>query len=180
MGDSAEKRITEVTSFRLDTEMMNNLKSVAKKEKTTVNTLVSNILESHLGWDIYAAEVGWVVMLKAGLIEIIKSLDNEAIANVAKKVADSGAKEISLYMRGKYGIDEWISITRDRARMSGFSLKEHKLKDKTKLVMHHDMGENWSVFFKSYYETVFNDLGAKVSIDFTENAIMIELENSSL
>lgn len=123
----------------------------------------------------------WQVgMLKAGLIEIIKSLDNEAISKVAKKVADSGAKEISLYMRGKYGIEEWISITRDRARMSGFSLKEHRGKDKTRLVMHHDMGENWSVFFKTYYETVFNDLGAKVSIDFTENAIMIELENSSL
>jgi len=45
--------------------------------------------------------------------------------------------------------------------------------------MHHDMGEKWSVFFKSYYETVFNDLGAKVSIDFTENTVMIELENIS-
>ena len=179
MVDLKEKRISEVTSFRLNTEMMNDLKSVAKKQKLPVNTLVSNILESHLGWDISAAEVGWVVMLKAGMIEMIKSLDEQAVSNIAKKVADVGAKEISLYMRGKYGIDEWISIFRERSKMSGFSLKEHKEKDRIKLVMHHDMGEKWSVFFKSYYETVFNDLGAKVSIDFTENTVMIELENIS-
>lgn len=178
MDGSQEKSITEVTSFRLNTKMLNNLKTVAKKEKTNVNTLVSQILESHLGWDLYAAEVGWVVMLKAGMMEIIKNLDAETITNIAKKIADSGAKEIALYMRGKYGIDEWISITRDRARMSGFSLKEYQLKNKIRFVMHHEMGEKWSIFFKTYYETVFYDLGAKVRCDSTENSIVIELENT--
>ena len=179
MEDVDVKPITGVTSFRLDTKLLENLKLVAKKEKTNVNTLVSQILESHLGWDLYASEVGWVVMLKAGMLEIIKALDTESITMIAKKIAKSGAKEIALFMRGKYGIEEWISITRDRARMSGFSLKEYRGKNKDRFVMHHDMGEKWSIFFKTYYETVFDELGAKVHCDFTENAIVIELENTT-
>ena len=177
MENEERKSVTEVTSFRLSSKMLDNLKMVAKKEKTNVNTLVSQILESHLGWDLYASEVGWVVMLKAGMLELIKNLDTETITEIAKKIADSGAKEIALFMRGKYGIDEWISITQDRARMSGFSLKEYQGKNKKRFVMHHDMGEKWSIFFKTYYETVFDELGAKVHCDFTENSIVIELEN---
>ena len=42
--------------------------------------------------------------------------------------------------------------------------------------MHHDMGENWSLFFKSYYETIFFDLGSKVSAEHTENSIVIEID----
>jgi len=136
--ENVGEKSTGVTSFRFDTKLLENLKLVAKKEKTNVNTLVSQILESHLGWDLYASEVGWVVMLKAVMLEIIQSLDTESITKLAKKVAASGAKEIALFMRGRYGVEEWISIIRDRARMSGFSLKEYRWKNKDRFVMHRD------------------------------------------
>jgi len=179
MSDLEKKRTTDITTFRLDTELLQSLKLVAKKERLSLNTLVSHIFTTHLGWDLHAAEVGWVVMLKSGLIEIIKHLDKETICKIAKKSSDAGAKEIALYMRGKYGVEEWISIFRDRAKVCGFNVKEYKENNKTKFVMHHDMGENWSLFFKTYYENIFDDLGVRMHSDYTENSIVIELENVS-
>lgn len=172
-----EKRSpTEHVTFRIKKETLDNLKSISKKDKVSLNTLANQVFDSHVNWDVHAAEVGWVVMLKTGLKELIKQADKETISKIAQDTADANAKEISLYMRGNYGVEEWISILKDRARMSGFNLKEYKDGDKTKLVQYHDMGENWSMFFKTFYETIFNELGVKVNTDFTENSFVIELE----
>lgn len=174
-----KKRVTEHATFRIEKEILDNLKLLAKEQNLSLNTIVNQVLDSHVTWDQYAPQVGWVVMLKSALIDLIKNIDKETIIKVATKASESGAKEISLYMRGKHGIDEWISILRDRAKKSGFNFKEYKEGGKTKLVMHHEMGESWSLFFKSYFENVFYDLGVKVKADYTENAIELDLENIS-
>ena len=174
-----KKRVTEHATFRIEKEILDNLKSLAKDQNLSLNTVVNQVLDSHIHWDQYAPQVGWVVMLKAALIELIKNVDRDAIIKTATKTSESGAKEISLFMRGRHGIDEWISIMRDRAKKSGFNYKEYKKDGKIRLVMHHDMGENWSLFFKSYFESVFDELGSNVKADYTENSIVIELENIS-
>jgi len=79
-------------------------------------------------------------------------------------------------MRGKYDVEEWISILKDRAKSSGFSIKEYDDSGIIRLIMHHDMGESWSTFFETYYHTVFFDLGCNVKSEHTENSILLEIE----
>lgn len=176
MNQNTKRKTTEHVSFRIDKDILDNLKSFSKEDKLSLNTYVNQIFNSHVNWDSHASEIGWVVMLKSALQELIKTVDRQTITKIAKDSAETGAKEIALSMRGKYGISEWISILKDRAKSSGFFIKEYKQGNKTKLVMHHDMGENWSLFFKSYYETIFFDLGSKVSAEHTENSIVIEID----
>ena len=180
MENVVKKSASDHVTFRIKSEVLDDLKSISREEKLSLNTIVNQIFESHLNWDVHAAEVGWVVMLKAGLAELIKYVDKETVSKIAKETAEAGSKEIALFMRGKYGIAEWISIIKDRAKMSGFKIKEHKDNDTTTLVLHHDMGENWSVYFSTYHATVFDDLGITVKSDYTENSVVWELENVSL
>ncbi|MCE9652912.1 MAG: hypothetical protein K8Q89_07665 [Nitrosarchaeum sp.] len=168
---------TEHASFRINTNTLDNLKKISKDQKLSLNTYVNQIFDSHVNWDVNASEIGWIVMLKSASVELIKHVDNETIIKIAKDSAESGAKEIALSMRGKYGVDEWISILKERAKSSGFSIKEYNENNNTKLVMHHEMGEQWSLFFKTYYETVFFELGSKIKTEFTENSILIELDD---
>jgi len=167
---------TEHASFRINTNTLDNLKKISKDQKLSLNTYVNQIFDSHVNWDVNASEIGWIVMLKSASTELIKHVDNQIIIKIAKDVAENGAKEIALSMRGKYGVNEWISILKERAKSSGFSIKEYNEKNNTKLVMFHEMGEQWSLFFKTYYETVFFDLGSKIKTEYTENSIIIELE----
>jgi hypothetical protein len=37
------------------------------------------------------------------------------------------------------------------------------------------MGENWSIFFKTYFENVFHDLGVKTEFDLTDNTLVIKI-----
>ncbi len=177
MASVTKKTLTEHATFRINKEILDSLKSLSNEGKVSLNTIVNQILDSHINWDVRAAEVGWVVMLKSGLIQLIKHADRESILKIAKELANTNAKEIALFMRGKYGVNEWISILKDRARMSGFKLKEYRDDNKIKLVQHHEMGKNWSLFFMTYYETVFYELGVKVKSDCTDNSIITELED---
>ena len=169
---------TEHASFRINTPTLDNLKKISKDQKLSLNTYVNQIFDSHVNWDVHASEIGWIVMLKSALMELVKYVDNETIIKIAKNLAESGAKEIALSMRGKYGVEEWISILKDRAKSSGFSIKEYNENNNTKLVLHHEMGEQWSLFFKTYYETVFFELGSKIKTEHTENAVLIELDDA--
>jgi hypothetical protein len=171
-----KKTLTEHASFRINASTLDGLKKISKEQKISLNTYVNQIFDSHLSWDLHAPEVGWVVMLKSALQEIIKNLDNESIIIAAKNAAESGAKEIALSMRGKYNMDEWISILKDRAKSSGFSIKEYDDNGTIRLVMHHDMGENWSLFFETYYQSVFFDLGSNIKSEHTENSILLEIK----
>lgn len=167
---------TEHASFRINSTTLNDLKKISKEQKLSLNTYVNQIFDSHVSWDLHAPEVGWVVMLKSALREIAKNIDENTIKSAAKNAAESGAKEIALSMRGKYDISEWISILKDRAKSSGFSIKEYDENGIMRLVMHHDMGEKWSIFFETYYHTVFYDLGSIIKSEHTENSILLEIK----
>jgi len=173
-----QKKTTEHASFRINSTILDNLKKISKEQKLSLNTYVNQVFDSHLSWDLHAHEVGWIVMLKSPLKEIIKHIDKQTIKTIAKNTAESGAKEIAFSMRGKYDIEEWISILKDRARSSGFSIKEYSNGDDKRLVMYHEMGENWSIFFETYYYTIFYELGANIKSDHTENSILLEIKKS--
>jgi len=174
------KTETEHASFRINKKTLESLKTISREDHLSLNTYVNRIFDSHLDWNLLAPEIGWVVMLKSTMKEIIKNLDSETIVQIAKNSAEGGAKEIALSMRGKYGVDEWISILKNRAKSSDFTLKEYKEKDLVKLVLYHDMGERWSLFFETYYNTVFFELGANVQSEYTENSIILEIKSKNL
>lgn len=176
MKSENKKPVTEHASFRINKKILESLKDVSREEHLSLNTYVNRILDSHLNWNLLAPEVGWVVMLKSAMKEIIKNLSDEIIIQIAKNSAENGSKEIALSMRGKYGIDEWVSILKNRAKSSDFALKEYLEKDSIRLVMYHDMGEKWSLFFETYYNTVFFEMGANIQSEYTENSIMLEIK----
>jgi hypothetical protein len=91
------------------------------------------------------------------------------------------AKDINLSMRGKHDLTSWLSLIRARSTRSGFNLTEYEDERKHELVMQHDMGENWSIYFKTFFENVFHDLGVKTEFDLTDNTLVIKIdkENSS-
>ena len=174
-----DKKSTEHVSFRINKNILEKLKRISKDQKMSLNTYVNQIFDSHVNWDMHASEIGWVVMLKSASIKLIKHADDKTIIQLAKEAAESGAKEIALSMRGKHGVDEWISILKDRAKSSGFRIKEYRQNGTMRLIMHHGMGDKWSLFFKTYYETIFSELGSKIKTEHTENSILLEFEDWS-
>ncbi|HYA85079.1 MAG TPA: hypothetical protein VEH06_16770 [Candidatus Bathyarchaeia archaeon] len=171
------RRNTDTITFRLDKNTLDNIRNVAKREKTSLNLLVNNILESYIKWELNAPRAGWALMPKRFLIELIKEVDIDKISKIMSKLSKPMSKEMDLYMKGKHNLDTWLSMIRGRCERSGFNLTEFRQDDKIELVMQHDMGEKWSIYFRDFYENVFYDLGVKTSFDYTENTLVIKLED---
>ncbi len=167
---------TESVSLRLDKNTWNKLKVVASKQKLSPNALVSQILDSHLEWELTAAAAGWVVMPKPFLIELFKVVDSDTIEKVTTKLSSRMAKDISLYMRGKHDLNSWLSVIRVRCTRSAFNLTEYEDETKHEMIMQHDMGENWSLYFKTYFQNILHDVGAKAEFDYTDNTLVIKIE----
>jgi len=170
------KRRTRSTTYRLPEDMLQDLDAVAKQEEVTQNALVKQILDSYLRWEVSAAKAGWVVMPGIVLTKIIDELDEKTIIKIASDTAKVVCKDMLLYMHGKYDFDSLILIIRDRCKRSGFHLKETTSNGKTTLVMQHNLGEKWSVFFKTYYQEMFHALGMAPTFDYTESTLLVSVE----
>ena len=174
--EMAEKKQTESVSLRLDTSTWNKLKTFAGKQKTSPNALVSQILDSYVEWEMNAVAAGWSVMPKPFLIELFKLIDKDKVEKTITNLSIRMAKEMNLYMRGKHNFETWLSILRARSSRSGFNWTEYEEDGKLEIVMQHDMGQNWSLYFKTFYENVFHDLGVKTEFDYTDNTLVIKID----
>lgn len=172
------KKQTESVSLRLDTATWNKIKAYAKKQKVSPNALVSQILDAHVEWEANAVAAGWAVMPKPFLTELFKLIDREKIEKTISKLSVQMAKDMNLYMRGRHDLDAWLSILRARAQRSGFNITEYEDERTHEIVMQHDMGEAWSLYFKTFYENVFHDLGARTDFDYTENTIVMKIDRA--
>lgn len=176
-GRDANRQDTQSLTLRLSRSSVDKLKKTAVKKKMTTNALVSQIVDSFLEWELNAAEAGWVIMPKPFLIELFEQLDQDIVKNTISRLSKRMAKDITHYMKGKHDLEEWLSIIRGRAERSGFHMTEHQHNGTLTMIMQHDMGENWSIYFETFYENVFHDLGAKSEFDHTDKSLIIKLHD---
>lgn len=168
---------TQSLTLRLPKSSVEMLKKIAAKKKITANALVSQMIDSFLEWEINAAEAGWITMPKPFLVELFKEFDKEKVRHSIQRISKQLAKDITHYMKGRHDLASWISIIKGRAERSGFNLSEHQEGRDLVIIMQHDMGENWSIYFKTFYENVFEDLEAKVDFDYTDKSLIMRLHN---
>ena len=62
--DARRGRNTDTITFRLDKDTLDKIRNAAKREKTSPNGLVNNILESYIQWELNALQAGWTLMPK--------------------------------------------------------------------------------------------------------------------
>lgn len=172
------KKDTQSFTLRLPRSSVNRMRKIAERRNITTNALAGQIVDSFLDWENSAAEAGWVVMPKPFLIGLFEKLDRETVVSITTQLSKMMAKDITHYMKGKHSLQEWLSIIRARSERSGFHLTEHQQNHGLVIIMQHDMGENWSIYFKTFYENVFSDLGVKSEFDYTNKSVIIKLPDA--
>lgn len=165
---------TESVTLRVDSRTMEVLKRHAERSEISVNILANQILRGFIEWDMTAAKAGWAVLQKEVLKELFNSLGEERLREIAVKSADSMV-DIGLLMRGEDNLEAFYSILRARVRRSGFRYTESLHNNTKTIAIQHDMGEKWSIFFKSHHERILQRIGCPVEISITPNTVVMEI-----
>lgn len=170
-----KKATTDSVTFRLNSVVLEKLDAKASQQKTSLNVLINQILAGYIEWEMDSAKAGWVPTQRSVLINLIESLDDKTVLDVAEKAAASGGKDSILYMHGKYNLDSLLTNIRISSQRSGFSIKEYSDGSNLELVIQHELSWKWSLFYKFYYQRIFHDLKQRVIFDYTDTSLVINI-----
>ena len=168
---------TEVTSFRLESNALAEMRKIAENEKVSLNTLVSQIFDQYINWSHSATKAGFVPFPKTMLIKIFDKLNDEQIIDVANYVVDEQMKSLMLVVRKAYTVEDFVKGLGYWAKTSNFHFRYVEKSEKThQYIMQHDMGKKWSLFYKRIFEQTLIQLGAKKpDIDTTDSTVVMTM-----
>jgi hypothetical protein len=92
---------TQSISFRLDANELAQLRDLANQKKTTLNTLVSQIIDKYLKLWVYNHQYGFFSVNTEVLRETFVKLNDKDIERIAKDKGERVHKSIILYLFGK-------------------------------------------------------------------------------
>jgi hypothetical protein len=166
----------ESITFRVSGDILLALRQLSQEGGMSLNTLVNNVLRSYVDWESIAVKAGFGVFQKEVVREAIDALDEPALDRIATKTADA-YKDMLLLMKGSLDLDSFISVVKDGSKRAGFNFREFEEPEGKKIVLQHDMGANWSIYSKAYYERVINSIGYPLKVEATDSSIVIFIPN---
>lgn len=182
-SSESKEHETGTGTFRLDLELLNGLKEEAEQKRTSLNTLVTQVLRSHAEYHTFSSKGGMISMPKSLLIRLMDKLDQQEVIRLSEHVAKNDLKDTILMMKRTYNADSVMEFVESWARVGGFPYRHRvgegydgKSKKRHSFVMEHDMGERWSLYFLELFRFAFEQTGNKVSFEHTPNTISFETE----
>lgn len=171
----SEDRTVNMT-LRIKKNTLDKLRQYSDSKNTTINAVVNQFLTQVLEWDLLAAKAGWVPIPKNALINIMDKIDEKNVLELAQSNGKSIPNDILLAMKGRLAIEDLVEINKNRADAAGFGYSEILENNFLKIIIQHDMGMKWSKYFKTFYETAFNNLGCKVEFEITDNILVYKID----
>ena len=144
---------TDTVSFRIDSSLRANLEDEAKKNRTSLNTLVSQVLSRYADWWRYAGRLGLIPVSKDLLRDVFKSLDKPELEDLGRRFAETSGREHVLYLFQQVSLGTVLQFL--DLWSSHFDAYEHRYDGKMHFyTVHHDVNLNFSIFVKEFVSTM--------------------------
>jgi hypothetical protein len=175
-GEKTGKESVTMT-FRLDSKVMQKLRSESDRQQTTLNAYINHVLRRYTEWDIFQPKVGMVTIPKKVVADMFARLSKDEIEKIAKGIGKNAVIDMSYFVEGKVDLESflaWFEI-----RMKDWLVEvNHKVSGRTHtIIIPHDFGENWSLYYKIVLEGVFNELFVKrVEVKATDTLLAITFD----
>ena len=161
MSSNEKKKRSKTITFRLDPDLIEEIKNDAELEKINVNALVSKILSNHILWERYERKMGLLPMTKPFVQHSINQMSDEEIIHLAEEVEKDTFSDILNFMKGEYTVEDFIEILRSWLYVAWMQHDVVKGKDSYTFKINHDLGQKWSLYVKTLVTELFHDIVQK-------------------
>jgi hypothetical protein len=145
-------------TFRLNENVITTLRAESERRHISLNTIVNQILQRYVEWDMYESKVGLISMLKPVVAELFKKTNKQEIIDLARSIGKNATNDAALFMKNKMDIDSFLSWLDVRMKNSSVEIN-HSIEGSTHTyILKHDLGENYSLFQKTVLELIFTDV----------------------
>lgn len=105
----------------------------------------------------------------------MNKLEEEEVERLSEHVAKNEMKDLTLLLRGEHNLYTFLQTIESWLRVSGFQYSYHTTDhDRNhRLVIQHEMGRRWSLYFEKLFRYVFAELSLASEPEFevTDNII---------
>lgn len=151
-------------TFRLNESVLKKMREEAENHDISLNTLANQIFKRYVEWDSYEPRLGMIPMARPVVIQLFENISEDKIIDIATKVGRTVVKDIALFMKHKIDIDtflEWFETRMKIASVEVSHQKPNSIQKEHSYVIKHDLGKNWSLFHKTIFESILQELLGK-------------------
>ncbi|MBM5804560.1 MAG: hypothetical protein FJZ49_00575 [Candidatus Verstraetearchaeota archaeon] len=173
MSESAESTLR---TFRLDADVIKGLEEEAKRQGATVNGLACRVLKNYVKIRAKLEPFGIVCLAKSDIVELINSLDADALAKTASKIGGLIAKEIIIQLYGELSPENFKQFLETVICSFGdwAAYSEDVKEGYYEIRLGHNMGQKWSIFLRNYVDAALMVItGKKTEFKYVSNYSVI-------
>jgi hypothetical protein len=166
-------------TFRIYENLIRKLRIEAEDQGISLNILVNQILKRYIEWDNYEPKVGLIPIAKPVLIQLFENINEDKIVEIATNVGRNTVKDIAIFMKHGIDIDSFLEWFETRMKTASVELSHRKLNDDKKIhsyIIKHDLGKNWSIFHKTIFESILQDVLGKPLKNVSVSPTMLRFE----
>jgi hypothetical protein len=170
------RKKTVTMTFRLNENLITTLRAESERQYMSLNTMVNQILQRFVEWDMYESKLGMVPFLRPVAIELLKKMNTQEVIALAKGIGKSATNDAALFMKNKMDLDSFLSWLEVGMRNSCVEIKHNADENTQTYILKHELGLNYSLFYKTILESIFNEiLGKNVDCDYTDSILSFKV-----
>jgi hypothetical protein len=155
--DELREQTTTVT-FRIKKKIIDSLCTESKKKNISLNTLITQILNGYMEWEQYATVTGMVALPRSVVGELFQRMNENEVVYLAENIGRKAMLDVAFFMNDVGDLNSFLKWFEIRMRNSSVQVNRTVQNNITNYVFKHDMGKNWSLYYKTILEAVMRDL----------------------
>jgi hypothetical protein len=163
-------------TFRLDENLIATLRSESERQYMSLNTMVNQIIQRFVEWDMYESKLGMVSFPRPVAIELLKKMNRQEVIALAMGIGKNAINDAALFMKNNMDLNSFLSWLEVGMKNSSVEIK-HSIDESTQTyILRHELGLNYSLFYKTILESIFNDiLGKHIDCSFSDNILSFKV-----
>jgi hypothetical protein len=159
---------------RVPEEFMTALREEASQDEISVNSLIVNILKKHVEWGRFQEKLGFMPLHKSMIVAMLSKMSPDDVDEIGRLQKDQTVRDFLLLKSG-YSLETFVHWIELRCRILGFLFMHRQEQDSLFIMIRHDMGHNWSLYYKGMFSAVLQELLPEAGY----NRIVFSTSNSS-
>lgn len=148
-------------TFRINENVLEKMKENTEDRDISLNTLANQIFKRYIEWESYQPKLGMIPIARPVLIQLFENIDEEKIVDIATNVGRDVVKDIALFMKHRIDIDSFLEWFETRMKTASVEISHQEMDGNRKVhsyIIKHDLGKNWSLFHKTIFESILQEL----------------------
>jgi hypothetical protein len=173
-----QQKKTVLRTVRISEELDRILQKDAKINRTSVNGLISSIMEKYAAWDRYTEKFRYISIPTTIFRGLLDLADENALATTAERLGVELPGEVTSFWFKKFNVETYLEYISNSSEYGNTLEAEIESgAGNYTISMHHEFGKKWSTALKHYHDKAIRTyLKAIPQFETTENTVTIRFQ----